>query len=100
MPATKADLYELRSILSWLRTREKNSAEARIGADALSRAVAILSEPDIHKSTINWVLGALLQSVDEAQPRRYRIVDFDLWSWAIQQIRQLLSESEQESETQ
>lgn len=87
MPATKADIAHLKSLLSWARsTNVHKEAKERVLADALERAIAYLEEPDERKNVVGMILNALHQSYKRTDYGGYVVRDRDLHDWAIEQI--------------
>lgn len=92
MPATKADIAELRGILRHLRSKEPTALVGRIALDALDRAVAYLEECIEPNSPLWWAAGALKSSYRKLPSGIYIVTDRDTATWALDQIFSLLPE--------
>lgn len=89
MPATQADIAQLRGLLRWARSSNaQREPKERVLADALERAIAYLEEPDERKNVVGYILNALHQSY-KSMNGTFVVRDRDLHDWAIQQINDM-----------
>ena len=87
MTATPHDLRRLRNTVALLRTQPETT-ERNASIYAVERAIRLLSE-DTRSTTIGWVLAALSQSVERNAGGRLYVADWELFEWAIGQVKQL-----------
>lgn len=93
MPASKADIEELRGIVKWLKTGGGDEASrGKVTIEALERALEYLSEPDERYNIVRFVLAALVQSMPKRNDM-YVCVDRALQSWAMDQANEILANS-------
>lgn len=91
MPASRADLEQLRSIERYLRSphRAGDPLVERTAIDALTRAISLLDETLGPNNPVWWCLGALKTSMRKVNDGLFVVTDRDLQSWALRQIWEL-----------
>lgn len=96
MPATKAEIEELRGYLRWAQQHRGESAvRERVLADALQKALAYLEEPDARQNVVRFVLAGLFHSVVKRHGM-YIIRDRDLNTWSHDQLAELFGPTDDE----
>lgn len=86
MPATKADVEELRGILRYFTAQRQMTTKERMLFDALTRAIALLNE-GLATSITTYILSALRDSGHwNAAKTIWFVDDQDLYVWAMTQI--------------
>lgn len=97
MPATKADLEELRGILRYLRgpTKPGDSVISKLATDALERALSYLDDTVETNSPLWWAAGALKGSMRKIREDYYVVTNRGTHSWALRQIWELLPNVEE-----
>jgi hypothetical protein len=89
MPATKADIEQLRSILRHYKSGALMGHREQGLADALDRAIVLLEENEAPTVT-KWILAALHASVRKAPvDNMWFVVDRDLYAFAMQQLEDI-----------
>ncbi len=91
MPASRADLNELRGLLYYLENpaRHCDPVLRRQQIDALKRALHLMETGD-PASPLWWAAGALRKAVRKVSPRMYVTVDRALETWAPAQIFEMM----------
>jgi hypothetical protein len=95
MPATPADIQELRGLLYFLENPDKytDAITRRKQIDALRRALQVLEYGD-PASPLWWVAGALRKAVRKVSPRMYVTVDRSLETWAFDELFRMFPEDD------
>ena len=89
MPATKADVDELRAIQRHVAEGKLMTTRERMLHDALARAIGLL-EHDMAPTVTQWILGALHASVRRSgSGKRWFIIDDDLYEFAMTQLEDI-----------
>jgi hypothetical protein len=94
MSLRRDQIAALRGLLYQLEANKPMDAETRREHTAALRRTLLELETGNPDSPLWWACGALKKSVRKVTPTRYVVHDIPLYSWAMQQISELVPDGE------